>query len=815
MKHFSPQGMAALAMIVSFSVGAQSPEQERPDGPEPVEAELELIPVRPVDKPTRTRADDPPRQLEEMVVTAQKTEQTLQEVPVSVTAIDGGFIQASGAADLADVSLYVPNVRVDADDLGSPQVFIRGFGTNAFNPSFESSVGFVQDEIYFGRPGYFTEAMFDVDSVEVLRGPQGTLFGKNTVAGVFNVISKGPVSGAGVNGRVFYGEHGEHRVEAGAGGMLNEWVGARLAVLDRAQDGELYNQFLDRHEERLEQQAARLKFRVLPSYDIDSEITAVISDTEAAFWPFQLFNLDADTRNYLEDFDPDIEDDPKNFTNSAETPGWIEKGSRTIGWKTEWAHGPVGVLDDLSTVLVLGGSRFYIDQLNELDISPANISRLDNHEDHDQLSAELRFSGAGPAPFGWGTGVEFVAGAFWFDSSYELLARIVAGEDLSSYVFTDDALQLITGSGDISSPLTLLQGLGPLLVPLLQNDFYQFDYTQDISSAALFGQMTWYLTDRWAITPGIRYNREEKRVDTAGTAFCERTAASVIPCVMGLLLGANDYDRNNLRREESDLSPKFVLQYFSDYDVNYYASWAKGFKSGGFNSLSYTGDDLEYEAEETQTVEAGVKGRFFDRTLSVNLTVYQTEFDNLQVLAFNGTFFDVSNAATAYSRGLEADFLWLTPWTPLELAGSFGWLDARYDEYTDAPAPIQQGIDAEQDLSDQRIAFAPRATATLTPTLSVPIGSMALITAVDVLYQGDQFVDSDLDPNTYVPAYTKYAARITLGSQSESWSITVGGTNLTDERVLNQVTDTPFFPGTYQAQLASGRQYFAALNLRF
>ena len=201
MKHFSPQGMATLAMIVSFSVGAQSPEQERPDGPEPVEAELELIPVRPVDKPARTRADDPPRQLEEMVVTAQKTEQTLQEVPVSVTAIDGGFIQASGAADLADVSLYVPNVRVDADDLGSPQVFIRGFGTNAFNPSFESSVGFVQDEIYFGRPGYFTEAMFDVDSVEVLRGPQGTLFGKNTVAGVFNVISKGPVSGAGVDGR--------------------------------------------------------------------------------------------------------------------------------------------------------------------------------------------------------------------------------------------------------------------------------------------------------------------------------------------------------------------------------------------------------------------------------------------------------------------------------------------------------------------------------------------------------------------------------------------------------------------------------------
>ncbi|WP_348674851.1 TonB-dependent receptor [uncultured Abyssibacter sp.] len=815
MKHFSTRGVAVLALVFSTAAGAQTADQERPSEPESIETELDLIPVQPIDSPEQRSADEPPRQLEEMVVTAQKTEQTLQEVPVSVTAIDGGFIQASGSADLADVSLYVPNVRVDADDLGSPQVFIRGFGTNAFNPSFESSVGFVQDEIYFGRPGYFTEAMFDVDSVEVLRGPQGTLFGKNTVAGVFNVITKGPVSGAGVDGRVFYGEHGEHRVEAGVGGMFNEWVGGRLAVLDRAQDGELYNQLLQRDEEHLEQQAARLKFRVLPTYDIDSEITAVISDTEAAFWPFQLFNLDEDTRTYLEDFDPDIEDDPKNFINSAETPGWIEKGSRTIGWKTEWAHGPVGALDDLNSVLVLGGSRFYIDQLNELDISPANIGRLDNHEDHDQLSAEFRFDGAGPAPFGWGTGVEFVAGAFWFDSSYTLLARILAGEDLSSYVFTDDAFQLITGNGGASSPLTLLRGLGPALVPLLQNDFYQFDYTQDISSAALFGQMTWYLTERWAITPGIRYNREEKRVDSAGTAFCERTALSVIPCVMGLLLGANDYDRDNLRREESDVSPKLVLQYFSDHDVNYYASWAKGFKSGGFNSLSYTGDDLEYEAEETQTVEAGIKGRFFNRTLQANLTLYHTQFDNLQVLAFNGTFFDVSNAASAYSRGVEADFLWLTPWAPLELMGSFGWLDARYKDYRDAPAPIQQGIDAEQDLSDQRIAFAPRATATLTPTLTFPLGSMVLISAVDVLYQGDQFVDSDLDPNTYVPAYTKYAARITLGSQSERWSITLGGTNLTDERVLNQVTDTPFFPGTYQSQLASGRQLFAALNLQF
>ena len=189
MKHFSTRGVAVLALVFSTAAGAQTADQERPSEPESIETELDLIPVQPIDSPEQRSADEPPRQLEEMVVTAQKTEQTLQEVPVSVTAIDGGFIQASGSADLADVSLYVPNVRVDADDLGSPQVFIRGFGTNAFNPSFESSVGFVQDEINFGRPGYFTEAMFDVDSVEVLRGPQGTLYGRNTVGGAVKYVT--------------------------------------------------------------------------------------------------------------------------------------------------------------------------------------------------------------------------------------------------------------------------------------------------------------------------------------------------------------------------------------------------------------------------------------------------------------------------------------------------------------------------------------------------------------------------------------------------------------------------------------------------
>ena len=793
---------------------------------------IETIPVQSLpDAPPEPAPSDGPRQLDEVVVTVQKTRQSARKVPVSLTALQGELIRETGAVDLAEVSLYVPNVRVDADDIGSPQVFIRGFGTNAFNPSFESSVGFVQDEIFFGRPGYFTEAMFDIDRVEVLRGPQNTLFGKNTIAGVFNVVSKGPGSGGGqwgADGRYTYGEHGERRFEGGMGGMFADWGGVRFSALKRQQTGQLHNQFLQRDEEALKQDAYRFKVKLLPLENVDSELTAVVSDTKAPFWPFQLANLDADTRSYLEGFDPDIEDDPTNFITSMETPGFISKGSETLGLKTQWSLGSVAGLSDFNTVLVLGGSKFHIDQLNDLDVSPADIARLDNHEKHRQFSTELRFSGKGDSLFGLGTGIEFVGGLFQFSSNYSLLARILSGRDLATFATTNDARQLLVPP-ELSDLQVLLEqiptlpgvpGLGDAAALITDGDYYQFDYLQDIQSTALFGQLTWSITDRLSITPGLRLNREKKRIDTAGNSFCngkEATAALGLarPCIIELLLESEDYNLKDLRRKEFDLSPKIALQYFADHGINYYTSWTKGAKSGGFNSISFTGEDLEYEAEKARTFEVGAKGQFFKRRLNINLTLYDTQFDNLQVLAFNGVFFDVSNAASAVSRGLEADFSWRTPYDPLRLSGSLGLLSAKYKNYSSAPAPVSEGLDETQDLSGRRIAFSPDRTATLTPSLSYPIGPVVATLAADAIYQGEQYTDTDLDPNTRVAGHFIYAARFILAHPLDYWALSVGGSNLADKRVLNQVTDATFFPGTYFAQQAGGRQLFASFSLRF
>lgn len=785
----------------------------------------ESLPMIPLEADARAAAVDPetaqsPRQIEEIVVTAQKTEQALEQVPLSITALDGAFLRDTAAADLAEVSTYVPNVRIDAHDIGSPQVFIRGFGTNAFNPSFESSVGFVQDEVYFGRPGYFTESLYDVERIEVLRGPQGTLFGKNTIAGVFSVTSRGVTDDWESDAQLTYAEHNARRVEAGGGGMITELVGLRVAGLYRDENGQLYNTLLDRDEESLRQAAGRLSLLYLPAEGVRAELIANTSSTDAAFWPYQLGTLDSDTRSYLQSFDPQVEGDPLNFRTSMNTPGYIDKGSTSFVFKTSGSMVEVEGLSSLTPVLVLSISRFYLDQIDDLDVSPAEIAYLDTRQDHAQGSAELRFAGTAGSLFGWGDEVDFVAGAFHYASDFTLLARAFAGAEVASYAGTVDALQLLSGEGSIGLPggggapgLPVLGDLGNVVVG---SDYFQFDYTQDVASSALFGQMSWKLDAHWVLTPGLRLNRERKLVNSAGRGYCPGKQEGVPrPCVFETLISGQDYEERRLRRKESEVSPKLSLQYFFDRGFNIYGSYARGYKSGGFNSISFTGEDLEFEPEKAGTAELGVKGRALGDRLRYSASLFHTSFDNLQVLAYNGVFFDVSNAASATSQGLEADFQWLAPWRPLSLTGSVGILDATYDDYREAPAPVGQGLGTLQDLSGKRIAFAPRNSLTLTPTLDFPFQTLALRLALDLVHQGEQYTDTDLDEVTRVGGHTKFAARISLGAPDERWAFTLGGANLSDKRVLNQVTDAVFFPGTYYAQQAGGRGLFASLHASF
>ena len=172
------------------------------------------------------------------------------------------------------------------------------------------------------------------------------------------------------------------------------------------------------------------------------------------------------------------------------------------------------------------------------------------------------------------------------------------------------------------------------------------------------------------------------------------------------------------------------------------------------------------------------------------------------------------NAASAVSRGVEVDWQWLSPWPWFEFAGAVGYIDARYRDYPGAPAPISEGIGVQQNLGGERLAFTPEYSASLSPKFQFPITPDVGISLVfDVLYASDKFSDTDLDENTRILETTRVNARLNLGAIDRSWSVTVGVKNLTEVIELNKANDTPFFPGTYHAQQAPGREVFAAFRL--
>jgi len=772
------------------------------------------------------RAEEVPRrEIEEIVVTAQKTEQSAQDVPISISTIDGEFMKDVGATNMQDLAPYIPNLTFSSDtDPALAQINIRGFGTNPLNAAFESSVGFAQDDLFFGRPSYVADAMFDIERIEVLRGPQGTLFGKNTVAGVFNTFSYGPSDHLTADIRAAGAFPAEDRLEAAVGGPLAKWLQARVAVLNFDRFGELENTKLDRNDDRFRQQAGRAKLRLLPTDDVTIDLTFFGSRIRSRYWPLQLYKMDADTRTYLERFDPKVEDDPYDHRLSQDADGFLDKDALAQSMKATWKLGESGELAgfrDAELVLVAGNTTLGIDSLVDLDASPADIGRLSVVSDYDQQSVELRVAGHHPSgPFGFGHGLDLVTGGYFFRSGFDQVSQIAAGADFGSYLGTNDVLQLATMQNGVGTGAVFLPGIGNVLNVVgnrvIGDDRYRLDYDLDVDAYAWFGQATWRVLESWAITPGLRFNYEKKNATATGRGECAQKSLGG-PCIIETALSADDYAARNLKRSESDLSPKVSLQYFWGEDATFFATWARGFKSGGFNGSSFTGDDLEFEDEKAATWEVGAKTKLFDKKLAVNLTLFRTEFENLQVLAFNGAFFDVANAGSATSQGAELDFLWLTPLDFLEIGGALGLLDATYDEYRDAPAPISHGIRTTQDLSGRPVALAPKETASLTPTVTLPLPFFGLGArgSMDFLYTGPQYTDTDLDPVTHVDGNFYLSSRVSVGPPTGAWSVTAGGSNLTDAGVANQILDTVFFPGTYNVTQKAGRKVFVAVTGRW
>lgn len=835
MRPIKQAALAAIGLVLAAPVVAQDEDWDALFGDQP---EAESAAPKPTPQPDNaqgqpqrstpaialpepTRQPLParaaPRVLEEIVVTAQKTSQSIQKVPVSVSAIDANTLKESGTFDAGGVENFVPNVEIDIDPQ-APVIGIRGFATETDNVGFEPAVGLQMDDLALARPEFIPDGMFDIERVEVLRGPQGTLFGKNTIAGVITFATVEPVEAHEGSLMASFGDPGSRRLEAATTVPLADSLLLRGAGVYWDQQGDVSNTLLERTEGDFTQQAGRVKLGWDSGNDWDLRWSSQLSKTEVDYAPWQLYDAPEAVLEYNRAYDEQVESDPFDAQTSFNIPGYVNRDSQLHRAMLNADLGGVAGLDDLVSTTIVGQAGFDLATIIDIDVSPADLLVTDFATDFSQSSVESRIAGSSGSLFGWGAGTEFVAGVYAYQSSLNSRLDTLAGEDLAAFVPSAPGL-IVLGAPEQLEALQPLLSLLPTVLGLPLEDELHRHFEQDTQSYALFGQMTWILDDRWSVLAGLRLGQETKEgrfnVYTAGDGLD----------IIATILGAEPYTAQR-KRDESDISPKLGVLYAWNDDINSFASYTRGFKGGGFNATAESefdedgNDNLVFEPERASSIEAGVKSTLFDGSLRLNLTVYRTDIDDLQVVDFVNSSFQVSNAGSARLQGFEAEISWLPPWPWLSVDASLGLGKATYLDYANAEATQEQRANGQssQDLTGKTLPNAPEFSAAVIPTVSLPLpfgDGLGLRWSLDASYRGDQYSAADLDAHSFQKAYWLLGTRFVLGPASEEWAVIFSGNNLTDERVLDLVMDHSLYYDTYINQQIPLRSFGVSLLANF
>jgi iron complex outermembrane receptor protein len=579
-------------------------------------------------------ASDQPVALGDVIVTAQKRAQRLQDVPVSITAIQGRQIQEMQITDLRSIQSYVPNLAVLNSGV-NPVVYIRGFGSGPNNVAFDQEVSVYSDGIYGGRGAQFSAPFFDLERMEVLRGPQGALFGRNTAAGAISLVSAKPTrtfegyvtAGYNVSRQGFEGS-------AVVSGPLSDTLSGRLAAKLTHEDGYIRNLYDNQKDPQLRDELVRATLLWTPAAGVD--ITA-----KGEYGRHQLNGGITVTGSLTDPTNFDDKGSYRYISDNYAGSGIAEQSGITSYNGALTANVEVGT----HTLTAIGGySHFTTRRLSAYDernpdgtIQPlAGNAKFGNAfpENFTQWSGEVRLASPTNQFF------EYVVGAYYDSSNYHL--------------HQDSYYRQIAGT------ITGHQST---------------DFQQDGNSFSFYGQGTLHFSPQFRLIGGLRYSHTGKDATfTSGTV--SGTALNPIGAdVAGSL-------------SEHYVDPSATLQFNVTPHVMVYATYARGSKSGGFVSNTYgvTALGFQFKPERSTNYEAGIKSSFLDGHATVNLSVFRTEFTNLQQSAYDPdrrTFF-TRNAAAARSDGVEFE-LQLLPAPSLSFNASIAYLNARFLNYPGAP----------------------------------------------------------------------------------------------------------------------------------
>lgn len=790
--------------------------------------------------------------LEEVVVTAQKRTENLQQVPISVAVTSGEKLEEANIVNLEGLTQYTPNFYVAENPIGN-YIIVRGVGSQT-NQGIEQEVGIYADGIYRGRMQQGRTPLLDLENTQVLRGPQSILFGKNTIGGAVILNSRLPTKEFEASLQGTYQipnndgdkpDHEGYEAVAMASGPLSETIGARIVVRDFHADGYMQNVITGKEDPQRDEQTLRTVFTFTPNDAFD------------VFLRYEHSEFDSTGRNsqQISDYPFDWEREVANngrsnsmltaFQNNAianltaAERDAMDNGETSDTTLDEVALKLQFIDGDYRYVSITGFSTYEYDEMTDVDFVATPLIAVDATEEYTQWSQELRFEKTGGD-------IEYTAGVYWQTSEIDY-------EEANPFAAEIDAQNLIP---------EVLQGL---LLGNVVNATRSFNFDQDADTYATFAESRWHLRDDLTLITGLRYTYEKKTathdmyyhelgnndtftcadnppIGTARANYCQLFTGYLTPTIASLyapgtpeyiaavnLKSLGTFEHNfNEKRTEDQWTPSIKLQYMPDDDTMLYASLSSGFKGGGFDGRILVADagQFEYDNEEALSAEIGGKASIANGTAEINAAIFYTEIDDLQVSTFDGyTGFVVGNAAKMRTQGVETDMRWLAAqW--LTVVGSVAYLDARFTDFDDAGCTNAQFNAYEaanpgeraactQDLSNKRIFLAPEWTSSLAFITVNEIGNSLLLNGgLDFNFRDDYFLDADNDEHLVQHAFTLINARIGISNADDTWEIALLGKNLTDKIWSPNGTDIPLTDGKFFKLTSPPRTFALQLNVK-